>query len=243
MNFSFPPLPARLADPRLRRLGPALLTGLFCQLLLLIALPSHGPEPRRSRRTVQVDDSPTLLRWSRTPSRAADAAALQTIPLQGLSVLPPPPPPLSSLPGGSLPVRPSPSPRPVLASPPLADGLPRQPGEAFRLARQVAMSGLPKDSPAIALVAVQRRQWWLLPSQGKLLVSLWEAAVDLAPPAALGPLPDGVAIRKATAAAAAPLALGELHGRSLLEADQLWLFWRQGPTLWMLRAPLVVSEP
>lgn len=235
MNFSFPPLPARLADPRLRRWGPALLAALVFQLLVLQAIRPSGPEARRSRRAALADDTPTLLRWSRTPVRLAEAAALPTIPLQGLSVLPPPPP--SSLPVGPL-VRERPAP-----APPLADGLPRQPGEALLLARQVAQAGLPKESPSAALVAVQRRQWWLLPGQGKLLASLLEARVEMAPPAALGPLPDGVAIRKVAAAAAAPLALGELHGRSLLESDQLWLFWRQGPTLWLLRAPLAGSEP
>lgn len=240
MNFSFPPLPARLADPRLRRWGPPLLAALLCQLVVLQVLRPSAPDPRRGRRAALADDTPTLLRWSRTPLRQAQTTDLQTIPLQGLAALPPPPP--SSLPGVPLPGRAAPAPRRGLPVPPLADGLPRQPAEAFRLARQIAQGGTPKEPPSAALVAVQRRQWWLLPGQDKLLATLWEAGAESAPPPSLGPWPDGVAIRS-VAVAAVPPALGEPHGRSLLEGDQLWLLWRQGATVWMLRAPVASPEP
>jgi len=48
-------------------------------------------------------------------------------------------------------------------------------------------------------------------------------------------------VRQVAVSAAAPLALAALHGRSLLEGDQLWLLWRQGPSLWILRGALESS--
>ncbi|MEX0588136.1 MAG: hypothetical protein WD136_02670 [Cyanobium sp.] len=205
-----------------------------------------GPESPRGRRAAPADDTPTLLRWSRMPPAPA-AASLQTIPLQGLATLPPPPP--ATLPAGALTIAPAASLRAPTAlprkSPPVSQavGLPPQPGEAFRLARLVAQEPRPKD-PSIALVAVQRRQWWLLPGQHKALQILWASGLEQASPAGLGTVPEGVAIRKAAVAAAAPLALKELHGTSLLDGDQLWLLWRQGTNLWILRSPLEsISEP
>ena len=248
MNFSFPPLPPRLADPRLRRWGPALLAALVCQVLVLAALRPTAPPAGRARRVALADDTPTLLRWSRLPPRPGPAAGLQAIPLQGLAALPPPPP--DTLPGAALPGDPLPAAstragghqRPPRPSPDPA--LPRLPGEAFRLAQQVAQGWSAKAPPAAPAVAVQRRQWWLFPHQISSVEALWNEGREQALPAALGPLPEGVAIRSfADPAAASPVALGELHGRSLLAGDQLWLLWRQGTTLWMLRGPLPGAQP
>ena len=221
----------------LRRWGPALLAALLCQLLLLLALPNSGSEGRRGRRVVPVDDTATLLRWSRTPAGVGQATSLNTIPLQGLAGLPPPPP--STLPIGAFAVDPVPQKRsrkPVAAVPQLP--LPAQPGEAFRLARQVALGGRPKEvSPA--LVNLQRRQWWLLPGQGRALQELWDGGKEQESAAGLGPLPEDISLRAVSPSGAAPLALAELHGRSLLDGDLLWLLWRQGESLWLLRGSLV----
>lgn len=231
--------PGLLADPRLRRWGPALLAALVCQLLVVSALPSPGPDTRRGRRAALADDTPTLLRWSRTPAAAAPAANLQVIPLRGLAALPPPPP--STLPNAAAATAP-----PAASTPPAAKveaegaGLPGQPGEAFRLAQQVAQGPRPQPAPA-PVVAIQRRQWWLLPGQDKALQSFWEDGREQALPPALGPVPEGVAVRQVAASAAAFLALPGLHGRSLLAGDQLWLLWRQGTSLWILRGSLESS--
>ena len=232
--------PRLLADPRLRRWAPALLAALLCQLVLVLALPPVGPESRRGRRAVFADDTPTLLRWSR-PSSSAPTASLPTIPLQGLAALPPPPP--SSLPNGAFASAPTALPTVAPAARPgeaEGAGLPGKPGDAFRLARQVAQAPRPKQASA-AVVAVQRRQWWLLPGQDKTLQALWEGGQEQAPPAALGPVPEGVAVRQVAVSATAPLALAALHGRSLLDGDQLWLLWRQGANLWILRGSLESS--
>lgn len=235
--------PRLLADPRLSRWVPALLAALVCQLLVVLALPPAGPDTRPGRRAPFADDTPTLLRWSRTPA-AVPAASLQAIPLQGLAALPPPPP--STLPNGAFASVPAAVPAPGPVGVPSravgvveaeGSGLPRQPGEAFRLARQVAQAPRPQQASA-TVVAVQRRQWWLLPGQDKALQDLWEGGLEQAPPPALGPMPDGVAVRRVAASAAAPLALAALHGRSLLDVDQLWLLWRQGANLWILRGSL-----
>jgi len=147
-----------------RRWAPALLAALICQLLLLMALPQPGTDGRRARRAVLEEDTATLLRWSRTASGLGTTSSLATIPLQGLAGLPPPPP--SSLPAGAFagdsqseqcrrqPVAAASGP-PATSNP---GNLPRQLSEAFRLARQVAMGGRPREAGS-ALVALQRRQW------------------------------------------------------------------------------------
>ena len=83
MNSSFLPLPPRLADPRVRRWGTALLAALALQLPILLALQAGWPEARRPRRPARVDDTPILLGWSRPAPSATPAALLNTIPLQG----------------------------------------------------------------------------------------------------------------------------------------------------------------
>lgn len=243
MSSSFLRLHRLPADPRLRRWGPALIAALVCQWLLVVALPPAGPDSRRARRAAFIDDTPSLLRWSRTPA-AASAVSLQTIPLQGLATLPPPPP--STLPNGAVTSAPAPAPVPRPVGAPgsatrvvehKGAGLPGQSGDTFRLARQVAQASRLQPATA-AMVAVQRRQWWLLAEQNKALEALWESGQEQAPPAALGSLPEGVAVRQVAVSAAAPLAFEELHGRSLLDGDQLWLLWRQGAHLWILRGSL-----
>jgi hypothetical protein len=120
-------------------------------------------------------------------------------------------------------------------------GLPRHPGEAFSLARMVAQGSRPKQASA-AMVAVQRRQWWLLAGQNKALQSLWEDGLEQAPPPVFGSMPEGVGVRQVAATATpAPLAFGALHGRSLLDGEELWLLWRQGTSLWILRGALESS--
>ena len=169
MNSSFLPLPPRLADPRVRRWGTDLLAALALQLPILLALQAGWPEARRPRRPARVDDTPILLGWSRPAPSATPAASLNTIPLQGLLALPPPPaalvpPPTSrqAAPATQSSSQASSQPSALSSFPP--SPLPRQPGEAFLLARQVAAGGQPGEASA-GLVAVQRRQWWLLPGQ------------------------------------------------------------------------------
>ena len=196
-----------------RRWAPALLAGLICQLLLLLfTLPQPGSDGRRARRAVLEEDTATLLRWSRTAPGLGTTSSLATIPLQGLAGLPPPPP--SSLPAGAF-AGDSQSEQsrrqPVAAAsgPPVTSnsgGLPRQPSEAFRLARQVAMGGRPREAGA-ALVALQRRQWWLLPGQERALVALWDRGKEQELPASLGTLPEDISLRLSSSSAAAPLAL------------------------------------
>ena len=228
MNSSFLPLPPRLADPRVRRWGTALLAALALQLPILLALQAGWPEARRPRRPARVDDTPILLSWSRPAPSATPAALLNTIPLQGLLALPPPPP------AALVPPPTSRQAAPATQSSSQLTTLPRQPGEAFLLARQVAAGGQPGEASA-GLVAVQRRQWWLLPGQEQALLSIWAAAKEQPLPASLGSQPQGIEIRSVALAAAEPLALGDLHGRSIRHGNELWLLWRQGSILWILR--------
>ena len=240
MKSSFLPLPPRLADPRVRRWGTALLAALALQLPILLALQAGWPEARRPRRPARVDDTPILLGWSRPAPSATPGALLNTIPLQGLLALPPPPPaalvpPPTSRQAASATQSSSQyssQPSPLTSFP--SSPLPRQPGEAFLLARQVAAGGQPGEASA-GLVAVQRRQWWLLPGQEPALLSIWAAAKEQPLPASLGSQPQGIEIRSVALAAAEPLALGDLHGRSIRHGNELWLLWRQGSILWILR--------
>lgn len=248
MKSNFLHLHLKLVEPLLRRWAPALLAALLCQVLLLLALPQPGTGGRRARRAVLAEDTATLLRWSRTAPGLGTTSALATIPLQGLAALPPPPP--STLPAGAFAgdsqseqsLR-----KPVAATsgPPTtgnSGGLPRQPSEAFRLAKQVAMAGRTREAGA-ALVALQRRQWWLLPGQERALLALWDRAKEQELPASLGNLPEDISLRLSSSSAAAPLAFAELHGRSLIDGDRLWLFWQQGESLWLLRGSLLGAPP
>jgi len=240
LKSNFLHLHPKLAEPLLRRWAPALLAALICQVLLLMALPQPGSYGRRARRALLQEDTATLLRWSRTAPGLAAASSLATIPLQGLAGLPPPPP--SSLPAGAF-ASDSQSEQsrrqPAISN---FGGLPRQPSEAFRLARQVATGGRPREAGA-ALVALQRRQWWLLPGQERALLALWDRGQEQELPASLGSLPEEISLRLSSPSAAAPLALAELHGRSLIDGDQLWLFWQQSESLWLLRGSLLGKPP
>jgi hypothetical protein len=234
LKSSFLPLPPRLADPRVRRWAPALLAALALQLPILLALQAGWPEARRPRSPARLDDTPILLNWSRPAPSAKPAASLNTIPLQGLLALPPPPASLVPQPTSSQAV-PATQPTSQPSSPP--SPLPRRPGEAFLLARQVAAGGQPGEASA-GLVAVQRRQWWLLPGQEPALLSIWAGAKEQPLPASLGSQPQGIEIRSVALAAAEPLAFGDLHGRSIRHGNELWLLWRQGAILWILRGAL-----
>jgi hypothetical protein len=65
------------------------------------------------------------------------------------------------------------------------------------------------------------------------------AAAKVQPlPASLGSQPQGIEIRSVASAAAEPLALGDLHGRSIRHGNELWLLWRQRSILWILRGAL-----
>lgn len=240
MKSNFLHLHPKLAEPLLRRWAPALLAALICQVLLLMALPQPGSYGRRARRALLQEDTATLLRWSRTSPGLAAASSLATIPLQGLAGLPPPPP--SSLPAGAFAVDSQSEQSRRQPATSNSGGLPRQPSEAFRLARQVATGGRPREAGA-ALVALQRRQWWLLPGQERALLALWDRGKDQELPASLGSLPEEISLRLSSPSAAAPLALAELHGRSLIDGDQLWLFWQQGESLWLLRGSLRGEPP
>ena len=238
MKSSFLHLPPLLADPRVRRWSPALLAALALQLPILLALQAGWPEARRPRSPARLDDTPILLSWSRPAPSATPAASLNTIPLQGLLALPPPPASLVPPPTSRQAVpatQPTSQSSSQSSSPP--SPLPRQPGEAFLLARQVAAGGQPVEASA-GLVAVQRRQWWLLPGQEPALLSIWAAAKEQPLPASLGSQPQGIEIRSVASAAAEPLALGDLHGRSIRHGNELWLLWRQRSILWILRGAL-----
>ena len=240
MKSNFLHLHPKLAEPLVRRWAPALLAALLCQVLLLMALPQPGNDGRRARRAVLADDTATLLRWSRTAPGFGAISTLATIPLQGLAGLPPPPP--SSLPAGAFAGDSQSEQSRSQPTTSNSGGLPRQPSEAFRLARQVAMAGRPREVGA-ALVALQRRQWWLLPGQERALLALWDRGKEQELPASLGSLPEDISLRLSSPSAAAPLALAELHGRSLIDGNQLWLFWLQGESLWLLRGSLLGAPP
>ena len=240
MKSNFLHLHPKLAEPLVRRWAPALLAALLCQVLLLMALPQPGNDGHRARRAVLADDTATLLRWSRTAPGFGAISTLATIPLQGLAGLPPPPP--SSLPAGAFAGDSQSEQSRSQPTTSNSGGLPRQPSEAFRLARQVAMAGRPREAGA-ALVALQRRQWWLLPGQERALLALWDRGKEQELPASLGSLPEDISLRLSSPSAAAPLALAELHGRSLIDGNQLWLFWLQGESLWLLRGSLLGAPP
>jgi hypothetical protein len=125
-----------------------------------------------------------------------------------------------------------------------AAALPRQPAAGLELAQAVARgagSALGNDGATEALVAVQRRQWWMDPPLLLALQRSWSQARRAAAPAPWRDLPPGLEVRRLPLAQADGLRerIGDdLHGRSLVSRQQITLLWRAGDTLWLLRQAL-----
>lgn len=234
MNFNFPPpspIPERQRLPALA----ALVLAAHGALALLPA-PSR-PMAGRPGRIPSPDDTPELLRLSRGPGAAAPRPA--GLPL---GLLPPPPPP-SLLPG--TPAAATASPRPAAA---VATAGLTPPALPVRLADAVAalrsqLAEAPTAALAAgdrdALVALQRRQWWLSAAQEPLAQQLWQRATPVeTAPTALGRLPESSELGRLPDAAPSPLAAGDHHGRSLLGRETALLLWRQGGGVWLVRLPL-----
>ena len=237
MNFSFPFRPVVSERPTLQRLLPLLLLAVGVNALLVLWSVQRPAAPARSGRVpAPADDTPELLRLSRAEE---SPARLSSVPF---TALPPPPPAL--LPKGSLaqaPVNPAPQPAlPATSLPPrLAEAAP-----ALRaLLRQLPAAALP-GSDRDALVALQRRQWWLTAAQEPLAVALWQrAALVPAPPEGLGRLPEDAELRRLPPGPVSGLGAGDWHGHSLVTRQAALLLWRQAEGLWLLRLPLPAPEP
>lgn len=202
------------------------------------------------------------------PQSAATAELLQlsrqlerTIPGAGpgnslLSLpLPPPPPPAALMPApatgsgsGSGSARGShgsrPPEQPARPTSSKAGELPRQPAAGLELAQAVARgagSALGNDGATEALMAVQRRQWWMDPPLLLELQRHWSRGRQATAPATWRDLPQALEMRRLPLAQAGGLQrrIGDdLHGCSLVSRQQITLLWRQGDSLWLLRLPL-----
>lgn len=257
-----------LRHPRLRHpLTLALALALLSQALMLALLrvPAPAGNGDDSRRTGASDAEAAaatveLLHRSGRLERAAAAAApsgnLLSLPL------PPPPPPADLMPGTAAADSASGRPAGGSSGPPpgsrqnaaataepsqragLGADLPGQPAAALELARAVAGgagTALAPDGATEALLAVQRRQWWMDPALLQQLQRTWMQARRAAAPAGWRDLPLGLELRRLPlrqASALVALIGGDAHGRSLVARQQVTLLWRQGDSLWLLRQPL-----
>ena len=234
LNFSFPP-PRPTAEPLqpwLRRLLP----------MALLAVAVHGlflamPAPRRSlvgaggRVPQSADDTPELLRLSNTMAEPGRLGPLT------LGALPPPP---SQLPLG-LPAAAASgglsTTRSALPAPPLPPHLGDAASALQLLLRQVpggALAAADRD----AVIALQRRQWWLSAAQERVLQTLMQSGVAVEhAPEDFGSLPVGAELRRLPAAVVPVLGTGDWHGHSLLGGQAALLLWRQAGSLWLLRLP------
>ena len=215
-----------------------------------------NPGVNRSQRLAITDDSPDLLRFSRSQSLAAippipPSGYLANIP-GGLTTLPPPPTNLPLVKAGNLPEIPS-SKGPggpgktggsallMNLAPP---GLPDRASVALAALRQLvgpAATGTDPDSALgrDLLAAIQRRQWWLSSGQEPVLQQLWQAGDSVSqPPAPLADLPAAVELRRLPAGVTGRLGLPEPHGHSLVGRNTAVLLWRLGSEVWALRLPL-----
>ncbi len=262
LNFNFPSLPPSL-DPALaldlRRRLPLLLLILAGNLALALAPTDRGnPGVNRSQRLAITDDSPELLRLSRSQSLAAISPSgyLANIP-GGLATLPPPP---TNLPlvkaGNSSEMSSAKGPNSKgFGDPGKTDGsallinlapagLPDRASVALEALRQLmgpAATGTDPDSALgrDQLAAIQRRQWWLSSGQEPALQQLWQAGISVSqPPAPLADLPAAVELRRLPAGATGRLGLPEPHGHSLVGRNNAVLLWRLGGEVWALRLPL-----
>jgi hypothetical protein len=255
LNFNFPALPPALALGLRRRL-PLLLLILAANLALALAPTDRGtPGVNRNQRLAITDDSPELLRFSRSQSLATvlPIPNLSNLP-GGLATLPPPPTNLPLVKAGNLPPfpaesqpqRPSATPAPVQLPPPR---LPDRASVALEAIRQLVRPAAPTaTNPDRALgrdelAAIQRRQWWLSGGQEPVLQQLWQGGVSVSPPSSQSPspladLPAGVELRQLPAGAWERLGLVDPHGHSLVGRSAAVLIWRQGGKFWVLRLPL-----
>jgi len=258
LNFNFPSLPPALALDLPRRL-PLLLVILAGNLALALAPTDRGnPRLNRSQRLAITDDSPELLRFSRSQSLASTPPSgyLANIP-GGLTTLPPPPTNLPLVKAGNLsemsnakgpnskgfgdPGKTGGSALLINLAPP---GLPDRASVALEALRQLVGSATTGTDPDSALgrdqlAAIQRRQWWLSSGQEPLLQQLWQAGIGVSqPPAPLADLPAAVEPRRLPAGLTGRLGLPEPHGHSLVGRNNAVLLWRLGGEVWALRLPL-----
>ncbi|HBH72778.1 MAG TPA: hypothetical protein DDY43_04915 [Synechococcales bacterium UBA10510] len=236
-----------------------LLLILAANLALALAPTDRGnPGANRNQRLAITDDSPELLRFSRSQSLAMvlPGGNLANMP-GGLATLPPPPTNLPLVKAGNLPEMSSAkgpsSQAPVgpgksggsaflmnLAPP----GLPDRASVALEALRQLvgpATTGTDPDSGLgrDQLAAIQRRQWWLSSGQEPILQQLWQAGVSVSqPPTPLADLPAAVELRRLPAGVTGRLGLPEPHGHSLVGRNTAVLLWRLGSEVWALRLPL-----
>jgi hypothetical protein len=258
LNFNFPSLPPALALDLRRRL-PLLLLILAANLALALAPTDRGnPGVNRNQRLAITDDSPELLRFSRSQSLAT-VLPIPNLSNQpgGLATLPPPPTNLPLVKAGNMAEMPSPkgpnskgfgdpgktggSALLMNLAPP---GLPDRASVALEALRQLvrpATTGSDPDSTLgrDQLAAIQRRQWWLSSGQEPALQQLWQAGISVSqPPASLADLPAAVEPRRLPAGLTGRLGLPEPHGHSLVGHNNAVLLWRMGGEVWALRLPL-----
>ena len=231
-----------------------LLLILAANLALALAPTDRGnPGVNRNQRLAITDDSPELLRFSRSQSLATvlPIPNLSNLP-GGLATLPPPPTNLPLVKAGNLPEMPSPkqpggpgktggSALSINLAPP---GLPDRASVALEALRQLVRPATNGSDPDAALgrdqlAAIQRRQWWLSSGQEPALQQLWQAGVSVSqPPAPLADLPAAVELRRLPAGVTGRLGLPEPHGHSLVGHNTAVLLWRLGGEVWALRLPL-----
>jgi hypothetical protein len=265
-----PRLRRLIHHPRLRHpLLPALGAALLCQAALISLLrpsqSSASPPPPARDQAQAADDTPELLRLSRTLLQSAATPNPQLSKLLALPLPPPPeltqqqpaappPAPAAACPAGPKQAAKTPGPAPAAAtsaakpptpppaaSVPAAPGeLPSQPGQALELAKTVAAGkqGLGKEGASPTQVALQRRQWWLTAQEAGQLQRAWDQAAVEEAPDDWAPLPAGAQLRRLERQSLGPLAGGDPRGRSLVHREQITLLWGSGPQLWLLRLPL-----
>ena len=252
MNYNFPSL-SPAASTWLRRRLPLLLVILAVNLALALG-PAHrgGPGVNRNQRLALADDTPELLRLSRSQGLSTVSPGGPGLGMTAAAIanLPPPPPAnlplvkagnLPPFPAESQPQRPSATPAPVQLPPPR---LPDRASVALEAIRQLVRPASTATNPDRALgrdelAAIQRRQWWLSGGQEPVLQQLWQAGVSVSPPPSpLADLPTGVELRQLPAGACERLGLIDPHGHSLVGRSAAVLIWRQGKQFWGLRLPL-----
>jgi len=228
-------------------------------LALALAPTDRGnPRIQRSQRLAITDDSPELLRFSRSQSLAAmqPSGYLANIP-GGLTTLPPPPSNLPLVKPGNLsamssakgpnskgfghPGKTGGSALLINLAPPVLPDRASVAIEAIRQLVEPAATGTDPDSALgrDQLAAIQRRQWWLSIGQEQVLQQLWQAGISVSqPPTTLADLPAAVEPRRLPAGMTERLGLSEPHGHSLVGRNAAVLLWRLGGEVWALRLPM-----
>jgi hypothetical protein len=216
---------------------------------LLMPLPGPGggsrsvgaPAATRQRTTIAMAATPRQATARQATAGQAPAHRTATSRRPGLGPTDPSPPTLSA-PGAAALNAPAGEDTAEKGSGPAPEGPLATLRTVRRLAAGPAIDGrAAADTREAGAIPLDGAPLLLRPegSAGQAYEKLWTGAQPAtAPPTEMGDLPEGVELRRLPLAQARSRGVLPVHRQGVLLGGHVLLFWVDGPTLWLLRAPL-----